>query len=134
MELTAQLGQRLVGVGVGPTWVLVFPLVVTAIVMGLLGVLGRAGRIEPNEVFGIRTKRAKENPSEWYRIHREAAPWALGGVVVSIGGIVAVFLVPRGTPQVVVLPVTMALAVALLVVGTVSASRRGGSAVDHDGS
>ncbi len=127
MKASIQLSQRLVGVGVGPTIELVIPLSLVAIVMALMGILGRKGKIKPNGVFGIRTKRTMNDPDEWYRVHREAAPWVLGGAVASIGGIVAVLLVPRGAPQIVALLVSMAIMAVLLTVDTVSASRRGGS-------
>ena len=45
MESSIQLGQRLVGVGTGPTIELVIPLALVAAVMGLMGILGGKGRI-----------------------------------------------------------------------------------------
>lgn len=127
MESSIQLGQRLVGVGTGPTIELVIPLALVAAVMGLMGILGGKGRIKPNGIFGIRTKKTMSDSSEWYRIHREAAPWVLGGAAACVGGIVAVLLVPRGTAQIVALLAAMATMAVLLTVGTVSASRHGGS-------
>ncbi|ACU96291.1 SdpI family protein [Saccharomonospora viridis] len=126
MESSIQLGQRLVGVGTGPTIELVIPLALVAVVMGFLGILGRKGKIKPNGAFGIRTTRTMNDSSEWYRVHREAAPWSLAAQQRPWAGCRRLTRT-RGTPQIVAVLVTMATMAALLTVGTVSASRRGGS-------
>ncbi|MFJ9855167.1 SdpI family protein [Streptomyces sp. NPDC101150] len=82
------------------------PLAVVAVALGalavltiLMGWLGRKGKLKPNPLFGIRTRRTLSDPEEWYRVHREIAPWAYAAGAAVLGGVVAVLLVSDGALQ-----------------------------------
>ncbi|GAB3482197.1 hypothetical protein GCM10027440_22520 [Nocardiopsis coralliicola] len=98
-----------------------------------VGLLGRSGRLAPNELVGIRTKAAQSSDRAWYAVHRAAAGWMIAGAAAAFLGIPAVLLGGRADVQAAILAGAVAAAAALGGIGAVRAGRRAGAEAAPDG-
>ena len=95
----------------------------TALLTLLMGWLGRAEKLRPNQLFGIRTSRTLSDDELWYRVHRKSAGWAFGAGGAALAGVVAVPLLSSGTAQAAVVVSTLSGYVVLIGLGAWLAQR-----------
>lgn len=96
---------------------------VTALLTLLMGWLGRAGKLRPNQFFGIRTSRTLADEKVWYHVHRKSAGWAIGAGGVGLVGTLGLVALSDGAAQATVLIATLCAYTALIGLGAWLAQR-----------
>ena len=95
-----------------------------AIVLIVLGVIARAGRLTRQSAIGLRTKATMASDEAWKAAHEASANWVIGaGAVMLVGGAVVMLTDSETTGDVVALGAT-----AVMLIPLVIAFRRGQAA------
>ena len=94
----------------GEMWFVGFLIVAGGVTLLITAWHGRAGRLPPNGLVGIRTPSAMQSERAWYEMHRRAAP------LLAVEG--AIFVVAGGC--VLAVPTLLAARIASVVAGVLT--------------
>ncbi|NHD15655.1 MULTISPECIES: SdpI family protein [unclassified Actinopolyspora] len=104
--------------------------VLTSALLGLASLLtavavgGLRGRLRSRHACGVRTRATLADSAVWYRVHRLAAAWfGLAGVLL-FAAVPPFLLLPGWRARAVTVSVALAVALSLVIVGSVRSQRR----------